>query len=342
LYPSRGRAKGLGPAGIVRLSDPKLARQASAFRLGLLAREAQDSAGEADAGFMFRRLSEPLPLSEASLLALCPAMNAPVLNVTFLPVGPARAAIVVFAEEYGGIGLAIGIRSNEGGQVVVFKNQEPLDASVPVADALESGLASAERLGFLFDEDMVDAVPGGQGRSQAMALWGRLMGDLDMPTLSRVVPSQPATSESILDPANSSSRVEPPGEEPSLPEIPELVLDDVAVASEGEIPEMLLDLEAPPIADEASSEEVSPKAEPVMPDALRVEPPAAPEAAEVPAQTQLSKFRNRAPGASSEDSGEQTGSTTGGGSELGRIPLVRIRREGPKRVPFLARLLSSF
>ncbi|MBC8187551.1 MAG: hypothetical protein H8E78_05000, partial [Proteobacteria bacterium] len=274
-----------------------------------------------------------------------PAMNAPVLNVTFLPVAPARAAIVVFAEEYGGTGLAIGIRSNEGGQVVVFKNQEPLDASVPVADALESGLASAERLGFLFDEDMVDAVPGGQGRSQAMALWGRLMGDFDMATLPRVVPSQPATSESILDPANSSSRVEPPGEDPSLPEIPELVLDDVAVASEGEIPEMSLDLEAAPIADEASSEEVSPKAEPVMPDALRVEPPAAPaalEAAEVPAQTQLSKFRNRAPDASSEDSGEQTGSTTGGGSELGRIPLVRIRREGPKRVPFLARLLSSF
>jgi len=30
------------------------------------------------------------------------------------------------------------------------------------------------------------------------------------------------------------------------------------------------------------------------------------------------------------------------GSELGRIPLVRVRREGSKRVPFLARLLSSF
>ena len=33
-----------------------------------------------------------------------------------------------------------------------------------------------------------------------------------------------------------------------------------------------------------------------------------------------------------------------GGSALGRIPLVRIRRErdGSKRVPYLARLLSSF
>ena len=77
---------------------------------------------------MFRRSSEPLALSEASLLALRPALNAPVLNTDFLPVGPARAAIVVFAEEYGGIGLAIGVRSNEGGQIAVFRNQTSIDA----------------------------------------------------------------------------------------------------------------------------------------------------------------------------------------------------------------------
>ena len=103
------------------------------------------------------------------------------LNVKFLPVGPARAAIVVFAEEYGGIGLAIGVRSNDGGQVVVFRNQEPIDADVPVPEALESALGVAERLGFLFDEDMVDGVSGGPGRSDALALWGRLMGELEMP-----------------------------------------------------------------------------------------------------------------------------------------------------------------
>ncbi len=37
---------------------------------------------------MFRLLSEPLALSEASLLALRPALNAPVLNDECLPVGP--------------------------------------------------------------------------------------------------------------------------------------------------------------------------------------------------------------------------------------------------------------
>ncbi len=130
---------------------------------------------------MFRHSSEPLALSEASLLVLRPALNAPVLNTEFLPVGPARAAIVVFAEEYGGIGLAIGVRSNEGGQIAVFRNQEPIDASTKLCDAIEPALASAERMGFLFDEDIVENSPGGQGRVEAMSLWAGLMGELETP-----------------------------------------------------------------------------------------------------------------------------------------------------------------
>ncbi|MEM9177140.1 MAG: hypothetical protein AAGC67_18130, partial [Myxococcota bacterium] len=146
---------------------------------------------------MFRRLSEPLPLSEASLLALRPALNAPVLNVGFLPVGPARAAIVAFGEEWGGIGLALGIRSNESGQVAVFRNQESIEPDVAVATALEPILAEAERMGFLFDEDMVASVADGTGRVQAMELWGRLMGELELPPAPRAVPAEPAARESI-------------------------------------------------------------------------------------------------------------------------------------------------
>ena len=33
---------------------------------------------------------------------------------------------------------------------------------------------------------------------------------------------------------------------------------------------------------------------------------------------------------------------TPGGSELARIPLVRVKRDGAKRVSYLARLISSF
>jgi hypothetical protein len=258
---------------------------------------------------MFRRSSEPLALSEASLLALRPALNTPVLNTDFLPVGPARAAIVVFAEEYGGIGLAIGVRSNEGGQIAVFRNQEPIDASTKLADAIEPALASAERMGFLFDEDLVENAPGGQGRVEAMSLWADLMGEIE-------VSAAPAIGDSESGVAGDSTS----GSLSVQSTVPELLLDDVAPL---DLPEIALVLE-----DEL---------EPIV-----LESPAP-----APAREQLSKFRNTSSAsgrntAVQKDTSGQPGSRTDGGSELGRIPLVRVRREGAKRVPFLARLLSSF
>ena len=243
---------------------------------------------------MFRRLSEPLPLSEASVLAMRPALNAPVLNVGFLPVGPARAAIVAFGEEWGGIGLALGIRSNEGGQVAVFRNQESIEPDVSIAAALEPALAEAERMGFLFDEDMVEATA--DGRNRALALWGRLMGELELPEPPRAVPRQPATSESIRP---LPDRVAFAPTAPTAPAAsPEVLLDDIA---EIEPVEISLELEAPVLA----------------------------------------KFRHAdaAVAPADRDPGD-----TRGGNPLGRIPLVRVRKErdGTKRTPYLARLLSSF
>lgn len=247
---------------------------------------------------MFRRSSESLALSEASLLALRPALNTPVLNTDFLPVGPASAAIVVFAEEYGGIGLAIGVRSNEGGQIAVFRNQEPIEAMTNLADALEPALATAEQMGFLFDEDLVEGAPDGQGRAQALALWGQLMGELEM----AAAPSPPETG--IDASSTSPSSLDAP--------IPELLLDDVATL---EVPEISLDLE----------NELRP-VESVVPP--------------TPERQQLSKFRKTEPATYSNAA--RPGPGTEKASELGRIPIVRIRREATKRVPFLARLLSSF
>ncbi|MEZ4279538.1 MAG: hypothetical protein R3F21_08000 [Myxococcota bacterium] len=173
---------------------------------------------------MFRRLSEPLPLSEASLLMLRPAMNAPVLNVGFLPVGPARAAVVAFAEEYGGIGIALGIRSNESGQVVVIRNQESIDFDVTLVDALEPLLAEAERMGFLFDEDMLGARPGQRGRSEAMVHWAVLMGGMESLLPTRELEQRPREEAEAAESAGPLS--------PSLAvaesQYPELILDDVA------------------------------------------------------------------------------------------------------------------
>lgn len=264
---------------------------------------------------MFRRSSDPLALSEASLLALRPAMNAPVLNTDFLPVGPARAAVVVFAEEWGGIGLAIGVRSNEGGHVAVFRNQEPIDASTPIADALEPALASAERMGFLFDEDLLESQPGGEGRRQAMDLWGGLMGEVET-TIALDTPADVEETQGID---------EAPAGDADLDD--ELLLDDVA---DDELPDIELDLD----------------------QELETLPEEAPARPLPPSKPQLSKFRS-APAAPADPDAAAAArksamanadaeDATPGSSELARIPLVRVKKDGAKRVSYIARLLSSF
>jgi len=307
---------------------------------------------------MFRRLSEPLPLSEASMLALRPALNAPVLNVGFLPVGPARAAVVVFAEEWGGIGVSIGIRSNEGGQVAVFQNQESIEPDVSIAAALEPALAEAERMGFLFDEDMVKNAPAGQGQSQAMALWDELMGEIDMSATSNVAQGGSDLEQAAL---GLPTRPAPLGANPvaGAEATPEFVLDEVAETGDSEIP-LELETEVPDpgrgeqrLAAEAQSgigqpeQDLSEETEPlVLSDPIleqaRALPEQAPSQPSAPPQPRLSKFRHiDEASAAAERSGA---SPQEGGSKLGRIPLVRVRRgrDGAKRVPYLARLLSSF
>ncbi len=369
---------------------------------------------------MFRRLSEPLPLSEASLLLLRPALNAPVLNVGYLPVGPARAAVVAFGEEYGGIGIALGVRSNESGQLAVLRNQESIDFDVPLAEALEPLLAVAERMGFLFDEDIFQVAPGQRGRVQAMAHWAELMGGMES--------LLPAPSADADDPRSSEEDDTAGPLSPSLAvaemQYPELMLDDVApfVLGEDELSfasgsEETLDTDLDDDFDDVLDDEFedelehegddrdlddavlgeSDLTEPTTPIlAMREKPfplptvarvaagaaarsrarslsaprdderpalakPSSPAVAPAPEnppapllaaatppalpRVLLSKFRNaegtaevaRARAGKSEVGADRS-------AELARIPIVRVRREreAGKRVPFLARLLSSF
>lgn len=292
---------------------------------------------------MFRRLSEPLPLSEASLLALRPALNAPVLNVGFLPVGPARAAIVAFAEEWGGVGLALGIRSNESGQVAVFRNQESIEPDVSILSALEPALAEAERMGFLFDEDMVGSSSENSGRTQALELWGRLMGELEMPPAPRAAPAEPAATESIIDLTDMTAESPPPAAARSKAAPRELVLDEAVPAA----PELDLEPERPPLPSRRdprrAPEPTTPAPDLSQPTEPMVgESAAKPVSPPVPPKAKLSKFRHVDEAvAAAEDDVDANDMT---GNQLGRIPLVRVRkgREGGKKVSYLARLLSSF
>ncbi|MBY0400434.1 hypothetical protein K2X89_09085 [Myxococcota bacterium] len=202
---------------------------------------------------MFRRLSEPLPLSEASLLYFRPALNAPVLNVGYLPIGPARAAVVAFGEEYGGIGIALGVRANESGQVVVLRNPESIDFDVPLAEALEPLLDEAERMGFLFDEDVFEESPGQVGRAKAMAHWAELMGGLE-----RLIP-KPSPDPDALRREDDDGPVGPLSPSQAIEEMqyPELMLDHVAPL---ELPD---EIEDPIELEETETLEPDPDPEPL-------------------------------------------------------------------------------
>lgn len=282
---------------------------------------------------MFRETQRPLSLAEASLHGLCASLNTPVINIEDMRVGPAKAAILVFADEQGGIGLAVALRSLENAQVKVFVYHGDLDPMLPPESTMESALTFAEGMGFLFDEDIVarDA----SGRSQAFRHWQALVGDSTQDAGEAPVAAPPdAVPELIV------------GDD-------ELLLDDEVLAefaAEGDGGFTIAD-------DELSfaSEDLDPELPPSI--ALEGEPAAEPA---VQPQVRLSKFRGRseaAPPAGGEkrparkrrvakkaapEPTERPEESTGG-NELGRISLVQVRLGGGADRPSpLARLLGSF
>ncbi|MGH0034383.1 MAG: hypothetical protein ACQGVK_05100 [Myxococcota bacterium] len=123
---------------------------------------------------MFRPSSEAPLLTEAGVMGLCASLNSPVLNIEHLPVGPARAAILLFAGEYGGVRIAVGLRSVETGAVAHFAYAGGADDFDGPDRAMDAALTFAEALGFLFDDDVVT----GSGRGEALRVWQELTGEV--------------------------------------------------------------------------------------------------------------------------------------------------------------------
>jgi hypothetical protein len=258
---------------------------------------------------MFSVRSEPLLLSEAGIHGLCVSLNTPVLNIEELPIGPARAALVLFDGGYGALGLAVGVRSIDTRQGIVFSYQGTLDMRLTPASAMQDAASFAERMGFLFDDDIV-ATGEGDGRARALRLWNDLT---DMPEVEKI--------EELDEPAL-------PPLAPAVPleaEPEELMLDDLAEMDPGPA--------AGGAADELWLEEVT-DSTPVTTD-----PPAA-----SPRAVPLTKFRQPAPPTAASSRVEPDQSA--GAPSLGRIPLVRRRVDGGQEQPakpgLLLRLLGSF
>ena len=123
---------------------------------------------------MFVRRSEPILLTEDGLDGLCASLNRPVVDIEDLPVGPARAVIALHRDAQGRRGLSLALRAEDSGAVTLFAFRgEVAGAAGPAMDA---GLAFAESMGFLFDDDML-ASGDLRARAQALACWYQLTGD---------------------------------------------------------------------------------------------------------------------------------------------------------------------
>jgi hypothetical protein len=110
-----------------------------------------------------------------ALRALRLSLNAPVVAIEPLPVGPARAGIALADAAAGGPALAIAVRSLRGGQLAVFEAERDAVDPGDAALSLDAALSFAEGMGFLFDDDEVSA-RGNAGPVEAARLWGELLG----------------------------------------------------------------------------------------------------------------------------------------------------------------------
>jgi len=120
-----------------------------------------------------QRPREGVQRAEAPVLALQLSLNAPVVTLAGLPVGPARAAIALAGwAAGGGARVWVAVRALRGGEIALFEGAEPEPARDPER-ALEAALAFAEGMGFLFDE----VIPG-RGRDGPVAerLWREHLG----------------------------------------------------------------------------------------------------------------------------------------------------------------------
>jgi hypothetical protein len=118
----------------------------------------------------------PLSVAPVHVQGLRLSLNTPVVATEELPIGPARAAILVH-EEPGRSGptVTIGIRSLRADRVALYGTDADAESGA-LEVAVDAALSFAESMGFLFDEDEL-ADGGAQAKTRALGLWRDLLGD---------------------------------------------------------------------------------------------------------------------------------------------------------------------
>jgi hypothetical protein len=161
------------------------------------------------------------------------SLNAPVIAIDELPVGPARAGVVLRALSDGGLHLQIAIRSLRTGEVVTVASDLDPEGLPEEGAAVEAALSYAEGMGFLFDEDEV-ANGDVDAAAKAGALWCDLVEE---------VPERARTHASAASP-RSPSAAEAYDSVRDVP-IQELVSEVEAIAVEIDLPAEILAAASP-------------------------------------------------------------------------------------------------
>jgi hypothetical protein len=145
-------------------------------------------------GVFFQRTT-PLQVAPAQVRGLRLSLNTPIVSTEDLPIGPARAAILIHAEGQRGETVTVGVRSLRASRVALFSVDPDVSGDASFDVTLDAALSFAESMGFLFDEDEVGD-GGAQARTRCLGLWRDLIGD-DAP-LGKPA-AAPETDELLLE-----------------------------------------------------------------------------------------------------------------------------------------------
>jgi hypothetical protein len=270
------------------------------------------------------------------------SLNTPVVATEELPIGPARAAILVHDEPGRGACVTIGIRSLRADRVALYGFDGELADGTALEVALDAALSFAESMGFLFDEDEL-----GDGsapaKTRCLGLWRDLLGDEAPPQPAPAPAAREEGEELLLDElAEEATEVAIP---PS-PEEEELAFGPVFTGTVASDPPLEFD---PPEGRDRSDAS----------DAMSVGGSA--EVAQAAAgggrrggSLKLTKFRGGAPRPSraveptagktrAKAAAKDAPSAEGRGrAALGRLRLVRRARDGARNRNPIQRLFGAF
>jgi hypothetical protein len=262
--------------------------------------------------------SQPLSIAPAHVRGLRLSLNTPVVATEDLPIGPARAAILIHEEPGRGETVSIGIRSLRADRFAIYGIDPEADGETTFDVAVDAALSFAESMGFLFDEDEL-ADGGAPARARCFGLWQDLLGD---------PPEKPGDADELLL-------------EDLVEEATEVAILDAPASSEDDPDEEIGDFVPVPGAPgpPAVGADLSDASDGVVAaEAAEAVAAAGSRRASLP----LSKFRGarKEPARAAEPAPAPV--RPGRGAALGRLRLVRRVRDGVRKRNPILRLFGAF